>query len=115
MISSSEALPARSPIPLMQPSTCRTPVSMAVRLLATASPRSLWQWTLRVTFSMPGTLAWMSLSSLAKPLAEGIAYPTVSAMFMVLAPARITSDSIWYRYSGLVRVASMGENSTSGQ
>ena len=36
-------------------------------------------------------------------------------MLMVVAPARITSASIWYRYSKLVRVASMGENSTSGQ
>ena len=57
----------------------------------------------------------MLCSSVPNPVAEGMAYPTVSAMLMVVAPARITSASIWYRYSGLVLVASIGENSTSGQ
>ena len=44
-ISSSEALPARSPMPLMVHSTCRAPAWTAARELATARPRSLWQWT----------------------------------------------------------------------
>ena len=55
-ISSSEALPARSPMPLMVVSTWRTPARIAARVLATPSPRSLWLWVgQRSTFSMPGT------------------------------------------------------------
>ena len=42
-------------------------------------------------------------------------YPTVSAMLTVLAPASMTASSIEYRYSMSVRVASIGENSTSSQ
>ena len=45
-ISSSEQLPARSPMPLMVHSTWRAPFWTAASELATASPRSLWQWTL---------------------------------------------------------------------
>ena len=47
--SSSEQLPARSPMPLIVHSTWRAPPRTAARLLATASPRSLWQCTLNVT------------------------------------------------------------------
>ncbi len=47
--SSTEALPARSPMPLTQPSTWRAPTCTPDRELATARPRSLWQWTDRVT------------------------------------------------------------------
>ena len=54
-ISSRAQLPARSPMPLMVHSTCRAPSRSAARLLATARPRSLWQWTLRTTLSMPRT------------------------------------------------------------
>ena len=54
-ISSSEQLPARSPMPLMVHSTCPAPSSTAARLLATARPRSLWQWTLITALSMFGT------------------------------------------------------------
>ena len=53
--SSSEQLPARSPMPLMVHSICRAPATTAVRLLATAMPRSSWQCTDRRTFSMPRT------------------------------------------------------------
>ena len=56
--SSSEALPARSPMPLIVHSTCRAPASTAARELATARPRSLWQWT---EMTAPG----MSLTSFA--------------------------------------------------
>ena len=44
--SSSAALPARSPMPLIVPSTCRAPARTAASELATARPRSLWQCTL---------------------------------------------------------------------
>ena len=42
-ISSSEALPALSPMPLMVHSTCLAPRLIASRVLATAKPRSSWQ------------------------------------------------------------------------
>ena len=41
--SSSEALPARSPRPLIVHSTWRAPASTAANELDTANPRSLWQ------------------------------------------------------------------------
>ncbi len=53
--SSSAALPARSPMPLMVHSTCRQPALTPARELATAMPRSLWQCTEKITFSEPGT------------------------------------------------------------
>ena len=53
--SSSEQLPARSPMPLMVHSIWRAPATTAVRLLATAMPRSSWQCTERRTPSMPRT------------------------------------------------------------
>src|SRR3546814_6862901 len=43
-ISSTAALPARSPMPLIVDSTCRAPAVTAASVLATARPRSLWQW-----------------------------------------------------------------------
>ena len=44
-ISSSDALPARSPRPLIVHSTWRAPFMTAASELATARPRSLWQCT----------------------------------------------------------------------
>jgi hypothetical protein len=41
--SSSEALPARSPMPLTHTSIWRTPAPTAASEFAVASPRSLWQ------------------------------------------------------------------------
>ena len=49
--SSREALPARSPRPLIVTSTWRAPAWTAASVLAVASPRSLWQWTLTVAWS----------------------------------------------------------------
>src|SRR6201989_300112 len=43
-ISSSAALPARSPMPLMVHSTWRAPASTPDSEVATARHRSLWQW-----------------------------------------------------------------------
>ena len=54
-ISSSEALPARSPMPLIAHSTWRAPASTPANELATASPRSSWQWTETTTSRRPGT------------------------------------------------------------
>ena len=52
--SSREALPARSPMPLMVTSTWRAPFMMAARVLATARPRSLWQCTEIIALWMLG-------------------------------------------------------------
>ena len=50
--SSRDALPARSPRPLIVTSTWRAPAWTAASVLEVASPRSLWQWTLTVA-SLP--------------------------------------------------------------
>ena len=59
MISSSAAFPARSPMPLMVPSTWRAPFRTPYSVLATAMPRSSWQCTLMVARSMFGTRSRM--------------------------------------------------------
>ena len=46
-----EALPARSPRPLIVTSTWRAPAWTAASVLAVARPRSLWQWTLTTAAS----------------------------------------------------------------
>ena len=56
-ISSSDALPARSPMPLIVHSICRAPERSAVREFATACPRSLWQWTEITARSAPWTVS----------------------------------------------------------
>jgi len=57
-ISSRDAFPARSPIPFTAHSICLAPCWTAIRLFATARPRSLWQCTLNTIFSIPSTLAY---------------------------------------------------------
>ena len=54
-ISSSAALPARSPMPLMVHSIWRAPPSTPASELATAMPRSLWQWVEKIALSVLGT------------------------------------------------------------
>ena len=55
--SSSEQLPARSPMPLMVHSTWRAPARTAASEFATARPRSLWQCTEITASAMFGTCA----------------------------------------------------------
>ena len=55
--SSSEVLPARSPMPLIVTSACRAPFRMPLSVLAVAMPRSLWQWVEMIARSMLGTLS----------------------------------------------------------
>src|SRR5207245_117355 len=74
-ISSSDALPARSPIPLMVHSTCRAPCMSAVSEFATACPRSLWQWTETTTLSMPCTVS--RIRAMRSPHSRGLASPTL--------------------------------------
>ncbi len=89
-ISSSAALPARSPSPLIVHSICRAPPATPASELATASPRSSWQWTEKTALSELGTrsrtarnIAWYS---------AGTAKPTVSGRLMVVAPALIAAS-----------------------
>ena len=44
--SSSDALPARSPMPLMVHSTCLAPLATPAREFAVDNPRSFWQCVL---------------------------------------------------------------------
>src|SRR6267154_2805259 len=70
--SSSEQLPARSPMPLIVHSIWRAPATTAVRLLATAMPRSSWQCTERQTLSMPRTF-WRIAEQLAEFIGHRVA------------------------------------------
>ena len=51
--SSSAQLPARSPMPFTAHSTCRAPPRTAASELATAMPRSSWQWVEKITSVRP--------------------------------------------------------------
>ena len=62
--SSSEQLPARSPMPLIVHSICRAPACTAASELATANPRSLWQCTEKIT---PGTFTRATRYSISAP------------------------------------------------
>ncbi len=77
-ISSSAALPARSPMPLIVHSTWRAPAATAARLLATPRPRSLWQCALRITLSMPRTSRLRRANSatdfLRRRVADGVGH-----------------------------------------
>ena len=89
-ISSSEQLPARSPMPLIVHSTWRAPAWIAASELATDSPRSSWQWTLTIPRpARPSTTVRMMVAN-----SSGIEYPTVSGMLTVLAPASTTAREI---------------------
>ena len=68
-ISSSEQLPARSPIPLTATSTWPAPFSMPASEFATASPRSLWQ-CVEITTSSGVSSRTMRISS---PNSVGVA------------------------------------------
>mmetsp|Transcript_11203 Transcript_11203/g.28732 ORF Transcript_11203/g.28732 Transcript_11203/m.28732 type:complete len:280 (+) Transcript_11203:934-1773(+) len=111
--SSSEALPARSPMPLMVHSTWRAPAMAPARLLAVLSPRSFWQCVDMMAPSMPGVLALIAAMRL--PNSCGRFQPVVSGMLSVVAPASMTAPRMRYRNSGSLRPASSGLNSMSVQ
>ena len=69
--SSSEQFPARSPMPLIVHSIWPAPFSTAARLLATASPRSLLQCTLRTALSIFETRFLRML--IVSPICAGVA------------------------------------------
>jgi transposase-like protein len=100
--SSIEQFPARSPMPLTATSTWRAPARTASSEFATASPRSLWQCTLTET-SGPTR---RTISAINAPKSCGNAYPTVSGMLTVVAPASTATSTTFSRKSCSVRVAS---------
>src|SRR6202165_581171 len=110
-ISSSAAFPARSPMPLMVHSICRTPARTAASEFATAIPKSSWQCALSV---MPSTSPRdaRTLRNIS-PYSSGTAYPTVSGKFKMVAPASTATRQTWHKKSMSVRPASSAENSTS--
>lgn len=57
-VSSREAFPALSPIPFMVAWMWVPPAAIPAMVLATASPKSLWQWMPRVIW---GNQSWISL------------------------------------------------------
>ena len=70
--SSSAALPARSPRPLIVHSTWRAPpILTPASEFATAMPRSLWQWTDQIALSEFGI--FLRRSSRNSPYSSGIA------------------------------------------
>mmetsp|Transcript_9036 Transcript_9036/g.29676 ORF Transcript_9036/g.29676 Transcript_9036/m.29676 type:complete len:206 (+) Transcript_9036:1965-2582(+) len=89
--SSSDAFPARSPMPLIVHSIWRAPLSAPASELAVLRPRSFWQCVEMTTFSTPTTFSLMPLMSV--PNSCGRQMPTVSGMLMVVAPAATTAES----------------------
>ena len=110
-ISSRLALPARSPMPFTVHSTWPAPFWIAASELATPRPRSSWQWTESTARPMFGTRP--RTKRMSSPNSEGIAYPTVSGMLIVVAPASIAASTTAQRNSQSERKASSAENSTS--
>ena len=90
-ISSSAALPARSPRPFMVACASCAPAPRAAIVLATAIPKSLWQCT------PIGT--WMLLVSLVKKskLLSGVRIPTVSHGVTRSTPALTAVWKTWTR------------------
>ena len=103
--------PALSPIPLTVHSIWVAPASTAAIEFATASPKSLWQCTEISTFSIPFILSFKYL--IVSYISSGVLYPTVSGIFIVVAPAFIAVSYTSTRYSFSVLIASSAENSTS--
>ena len=110
-ISSSDALPARSPMPLIAHSTCRAPACTPANEFATARPRSSWQWTLRTTSFSPGRqrveLLQVGRELVRHRVADGVG--DVDRRRALVDRERQTSAV----KSTSARVASIGENSTS--
>ena len=108
-ISSSEQLPARSPMPLTATSTCRAPFSMPASEFATASPRSLWQCVEMTTWSGVGLAHDADqLAELGRRgVADGVGH--VDRGGAASTATRKHSS----RNSSSVRVASCALNSTS--
>src|SRR6266566_4645891 len=90
-VSSSEALPPRSPRPFIVTCAWSTPASIAASVFATARPRSLWQCTEKATRWNELSAARTARTSAANSC--GCEYPTVSGMFIVRGPAALACDA----------------------
>ena len=111
-ISSSDALPARSPIPLIAHSTWRQPASRPASELATAMPRSSWQCTETTTSRRSGHQP-VQLARTSRRTRAASCSRRCPGTLIVLAPS---SSAIWITsamYSTSEREPSSGENSTS--
>ena len=89
-ISSRAALPARSPSPLIVHSICLAPPATPAKELATARPRSSWQWVENTALSASGTRS-RTVRNIAS-YSAGVEKPTVSGRLIVVAPARIAAS-----------------------
>ena len=98
-------------MPLMVHSIWRAPFCTAVKELAVAIPKSLWQCTEITALSIFGTR--LRTSAIILPNWLGKQKPTVSGIFTVVAPALIAASTIRQILSIPVRPASSQENSTS--
>ncbi|GIL77571.1 hypothetical protein Vretifemale_7113 [Volvox reticuliferus] len=87
--SSSDALPARSPMPLIVHSIWRAPAIAPARELAVDRPRSFWQCVEIITFSAPGV--FFRIAAIKPPNSCGRFHPVVSGILRVVAPALMTS------------------------
>ena len=72
-VSSSGALPARSPMPETVTWATSTPAASAMTVLLTLCPKSLWTWT---SSGLPLTRAWADLT--ISGMAWGEMVPVVS-------------------------------------
>mmetsp|Transcript_17803 Transcript_17803/g.54769 ORF Transcript_17803/g.54769 Transcript_17803/m.54769 type:complete len:218 (-) Transcript_17803:701-1354(-) len=110
--SSSAALPARSPMPLIVHSIWRAPCCAPAILFAVDRPKSFWQCVEKTTRSaLSPNRRWSS--PIRGPNSQGTFQPVVSGMFNVVAPASTTASSTRTKKSGSERPASSGENSMS--
>ena len=104
--SSKEVLPARSPIPLTVVWISQAPPFKADNVLATARPKSLWQW------QEIGAL--ISLKLLKSSNEEsGVNIPTVSHTQTLSAPWSIAFKKTFLKKSTSLRDASSADNSTT--
>ena len=110
-----DLLERRVPRPLADPvhgaldlsRACGTPA----RVFATARPRSLWQWTERVTSASSGQRRADRHDE--RGVLVGQEYPTVSGRLTVVAPCSTARAQTSATKSGSERVASSHESSTS--
>ena len=93
--SSSDAFPARSPIPFTVTSAWRAPARIPASVFAVDIPRSSWQCIERIAWSSPGTFSLRRRTRSA--ISIGVAYPTVSGMLIVVAPAFTIASTVRQR------------------
>ena len=110
-ISSSDALPARSPMPLIAHSTWRQPAGHAGERVGHRQPRSSWQWSRSPRCAGPGRAGRAPLDhraySSGHRVADGVGHVDRRG---ALVDRDLETSAVNSRSA---RVASIGENSTS--